>query len=223
MCSDCQVALVTDPPSKTSQDTPPMDAGFVLLWSGTDPHKHAEVIEALERENIPERSVRREDRLVYAYMRPPFEVYVPAALLPKAKATLKETMLMEEEEKQAAESGILEIPAEDEYAGNENDSRGEPADWHAEGATSKIWSGQDAEMAGMITASFRENQIPYRTSAEEADPAGESEGSQPRGTGTEETETEKKAIEIFVLPEDEARGKEIVREIVDAAPPESGT
>jgi hypothetical protein len=222
-CSDCQVALVPDPPSTTSQAAPPMDAGFVLLWSGTDPHKHAEVIEALERENIPERTVRREDRLVYAYMQPPFEVYVPAALHPRAKATLEETMLMEEAEKQAAESGILEIPAEDDYSGNEDDSRREAADWHEEGATSKIWSGQDSEVAGMITASLRENQISYRTNADEANLTEEPEETGREEISTEETGPEGKTIEVFVPSEDEARGKEIVREIVNAAPPESGT
>jgi hypothetical protein len=78
-------------------------------------------------------------------------------------------------------------------------------------------------MAGMITASLRENQIPYRTNADEANLAGEAEEMGREEISTEETGPEGKAIEVFVLSGDEARGKEIVREIVDAAPPESGT
>jgi hypothetical protein len=90
VCSDCQANLVPDPPSKPLEDAPPVDGPFVLVWSGTDPRRHAEVRELLERENIPEHTVRREDRLVNPTIHPAFEVYVPAVLKPRAKAALNE-------------------------------------------------------------------------------------------------------------------------------------
>jgi hypothetical protein len=205
VCSDCQANLVPDPPSKPLEDAPAVDGPFVLVWSGTDPRRHAEVRELLERENIPEHTVRREDHLVNPTIHPAFEVYVPAVLKPRAKAALNEPNFGEVEEEQAAESGILEIPAEDDYQ-NEDDDHWDLADWHPEDATVEIWSGQGSDMADMITASLRENQIHYRTSSDETNPANE----------PEETAIER----LFVLPDDEARGKEIVREIVNAAPPE---
>jgi hypothetical protein len=56
----------------------------------------------------------------------------------------------------------------------------------------------------MIMASLRENQIPVRSS---------------RGDAESESTTHS-AERLYVLPEDEARAKEIVREIVDAVPPQ---
>ncbi len=103
------------------------------------------------------------------------------------------------------DSDILEIPAEDDYENREENTRWQPDDWDPEDATVKLWSGQDADIAQMITASLRETRIRYRTSSNEAN----------LSSGSNET-----AIEIFTIPEDEARGKRSFGEIVDAAPPE---
>jgi hypothetical protein len=71
-----------------------------------------------------------------------------------------------------------------------------PSQWYPEDATAKVWSGDQPELGEMIAASLQENQIHSR--------AGNSAGN----------------CALFVLPGDEERAREIVREIIEGAPPE---
>jgi hypothetical protein len=86
-------------------------------------------------------------------------------------------------------------------------------------------------LAAMIGSSLRENHIPYRSDpdlsnpdlAEPPDIAG-SDIAEPDIPGPDTAEKsasdETRATRLFVFPEDENSAKEIVREIVNAAPPE---
>jgi len=220
VCSDCQVALVADPPGKPAEGSPAgVDDSFVLVWAGSDQQKHAEVRELLQGENIDARTVRGEDHLIFANTHPPFEVYVPAALGAKAKEVLQQPENASQEESQQLEdSAAFELPAEDDAPTDENDdgdSRRQQAGWHPEDATVEIWAGPDAELADMIAMCLRENQINYRSGSATGEESDEPQASNaPEETSAAETGMER----LFVLPEDEARGKEIVREILDAKP-----
>lgn len=217
VCSDCQVALVSDPPDNPSANPRPHDdseiKSFTLLWSGSDARVHAEICQALERQGIPLRSLDTDDYLFNLTMRPAHKVYVPADLVNSAREAVKKVADMEESEN-PAESDLLEIPADE---GLENDDyekyeqrrpsrRGDPED-----ASVEIWSGEDANLAAMIASSLRENDIPYR-----------------RDPGLSDTEIaeakrasdELPAVRLLVFPEDEERASEIIREILNAAPPE---
>jgi hypothetical protein len=68
--------------------------------------------------------------------------------------------------------------------------------WYPEDATAKVWEGEPAEAREMIEMSLRENDIRMRWEMQNAKP------------------------QLFVLPEDEERAREIVREIVEGQPPE---
>jgi hypothetical protein len=70
-------------------------------------------------------------------------------------------------------------------------------DWYPEDATVKVSSTLNVERSSMIISSLRENYIRFR------------ESSSPDGYN-----------QIFVLPEDELRAREIVREIEEGSPPE---
>jgi hypothetical protein len=236
VCSDCQVALVPDPPragSATASNDTSDEKSFALVWSGNDSRLHAEICQALDREKILTRTLGSEDHLFNFNTRPTFEVYVPAGLVNSARETIHEVAGMEEIE-QPSESDLLEIPAEegspndnDEDEEERRDSRGlDPQD-----ATIAIWSGQDADMVAMIASSLRENHIPYRSDpdlsgpdfAEPPDIAGsEVAGSDIPGPDSPEKSAsdQMRPTRLFVFPEDEKSAKEIVREIVDAAPPE---
>jgi hypothetical protein len=72
----------------------------------------------------------------------------------------------------------------------------DPENWHPEDADREIWNGGTQEQAVMIEASLRENNIHARVDDLDDGPRN-----------------------IFVMREDEARAKEIVREIEEAAPP----
>lgn len=99
--------------------------------------------------------------------------------------------------------GKLDIPADDNSQDEDTAPR-ETKGWHPDDAVAEIWSGADADLANMISMSLRENQIPCRSSGDEAEP----------DTATPSPQR------LYVLPEDEAHAKEIVREIVDAVPPQ---
>jgi hypothetical protein len=74
-------------------------------------------------------------------------------------------------------------------------SAGEDADWFPEDATVTVWSGDDESRREMLTASLNENRIRCRW--------------------------EKRAnkFTLFVQPDDESRAREIIREVIEAAPP----
>jgi hypothetical protein len=236
VCSDCQVALVPDPPhagSATASNDTSDEKSFALVWSGNDSRLHAEICEALDREKIPTRTLGSEDHLFNFNTRPTFEVYVPADLVNSAREAIKEVAATEEIA-EPSESDVLEIPAEedspndsDEDEEERRDSRGlDPQD-----ATVEIWSGQNRELAAMIASSLRENDIPYRSDPDLSDPdlaeppdIARSDIAEPDIPGPDSAEKsasdQKRATRLFVFPEDEKSAKEIVREIVNAAPPE---
>ena len=240
VCSDCQVALVPDPPraasANASIDDTADEKSFALVWSGNDSRLHGEICEALDRQKIPARTLGSEDHLFNLATRPAFEVYVPADLMNSAREAIKQVAAMEEIA-EPAESDLLEIPAEegspnDEDEEERRDSRGlDPQD-----ATIAIWSGQNRELAAMIASSLRENHIPYRSDpdlsnpdlAEPPDIAGSdiagSDIAEPDIPGPDSAEKsasdQMRPTRLFVFPEDEQSAKEIVREIVNASLPE---
>jgi hypothetical protein len=230
VCSDCQVDLVPDPPRAASANVSIDDTAdkksFALAWSGNDSRLHAEICEALDRQKIPARTLGSEDHLFNLATRTAFEVYVPADLVNSAREAIKQLAAMEEIV-EPSESDLLEIPAEegspnDEDEEERRDSRGlDPQD-----ATVEIWSGQDADMAAMIASSLRENHIPYRSDPDLAEPpdiaGSDIAGSDIPGPDSPEKSAsdQMRPTRLFVFPEDEKSAKEIVREIVDAAPPE---
>jgi hypothetical protein len=72
----------------------------------------------------------------------------------------------------------------------------DPEGWHPEDATVEIWCAESAELVDMLGSSLRENQMHFRFTQ----------------TGGRHT--------LFVLPEDETRAREIVREVARGVSPE---
>ena len=236
VCSDCQVALVPDPPrdgSATASNDNSDEKSFALVWSGNDSRLHAEICQALDREKIPARTLGSEDHLFNFNTRPAFEVYVPAGLVNSARETIHEVAGMEEVE-EPSESDLLEIPAEVNPSSDSADESEERRDFRnldPQDATVEIWSGQNRELAAMIASSLRENDIPYRSDPDLSDPdlavppdiAGPNIA-EPDIAKSDVAEKnapdELRPTRLFVFPEDGKSAKEIVREIVNAAPPE---
>jgi hypothetical protein len=69
--------------------------------------------------------------------------------------------------------------------------------WDPEDISALVWSGENIGLVGGIGLALQEHEIPYRTET------------QPLGTA-----------KIFSHPEDEARARELVREVVEGLPPE---
>ncbi len=231
VCSDCQVALVPDPPGATSAnasiDDTSDEKSFALVWSGNDSRLHAEICEALDRQQVPARTMGSEDHLFNLATRPAFEVYVPADLVNSAREAIKQVAAMEEIAERS-ESDLLEIPAEDSPLDDNADEYEDRRDFRnldPQDATVEIWSGQNRALAAMIASSLRENHIPSRPDPDLSDP---DLAEAPNIAGpniaepdsAEKSTSDTRATRLFVFPEDEKSAKEIVREIVNAAPPE---
>ncbi len=101
-----------------------------------------------------------------------------------------------------AESGVDPVSAEraDESSApmkpEGTNQEGDGGDWGLEDAITKIWSGNEQEMAEFIAASLQINQIQTRHDR----------------SGGKHT--------LYVRPEDEVSAREIVREVVEGVPPE---
>jgi len=234
VCSDCQVALVPDPPA-SSAEADADRSSFVTIWAGDDPLKHAEILEALDRQKIPARTIHREERSFNLATQPAFEVFVPADAAEPARAALKELLAAEEAAEAASDAGelqpITENAGEEDEDSEDEEERLSTLDLDPLDADTEIWSGRDPNMAAMIVSSLRENKILCRPDSgphQSEDDSSQAEGS-PRANesgGFESTDaqggTQGKLgpIRLFVFPEDEPRAKKILGEIIDATPPE---
>jgi hypothetical protein len=132
-----------------------------------------------------------------------------------------------EEIAEPSESDLLEIPAEEGFPNDNDEDEEERRNFRnldPQDATVEIWSGQNRELAAMIASSLLENHIPYRSDPDLFNPdiAG-SDIAEPDIPGPDNAEKsasdETRPTRLFVFPEDEKSAKEIVREIVNAAPP----
>jgi hypothetical protein len=242
-CADCDVDLVWELPGAAMVPQEPVDPGdpdedpFCSFWSGDDPRIHAELCELLDKERIPHKTVRREDHLFRISRYPAFQIGIPFSMFERAEAAVKEAygsgaeaeaqdaaLLLPYEKERATSSRTVVpwLPASRGFAWSNRDgaeqmaSSGEPAPeqptvetvaqesqadwdpegWHPEDATAEVWSAESAELVDMLGSSLRENEIHFRFMQ----------------TGGKHT--------LFVIPEDEARAKEIVREVVEGVPPE---
>jgi hypothetical protein len=197
-------------PSESAESAAVDDKDLVLVWSGADESRHTDVLELLSEENIPARTVNREAYSLYANTHPTIEVYVPSELATRAKGVLHESEASEEAWDALADSGALEIPAEDDVPEQKTAQDADTLEETDKNALVEIWSGASAELAGMIAMSLRENEIAYQGYPQE-DP--------PDPPDLVEEPENKPAVErLFVHAGDSKRAREIVREILKAQP-----
>ena len=165
----------------------------VLLWSGEDPAFHASLLERLESAGIP----YRDKALGEDQVGPTAD---PLPIDWKPRFGFEVSVLASDfgaanaiaEELLGQEPDDLELPAQDQASSSEP-----PLVSETElNPTAEVWSGMDDRIAQFLTAAMQENEIPIHL------------------------ETPGDLTRIFVSPANEARAREIVREIVQAAPPE---
>ncbi|MGB7470392.1 MAG: hypothetical protein WBW58_13575 [Candidatus Acidiferrum sp.] len=206
---------------------------FCSFWTGDDPRVHAELCELLDKEKIPHKTVRREDHLFSFSSFPTFQMGIPFSMFERAEAVVQEAYGSEEAIQPAARllpvdsdhipgtrfdadafeggrrAGLgfsrgaaktsFDADREDSTASGNSGARygeRESEDEDAWDARTEVWSGDEPELAEFIGASLQMNEIPFRREAR----AG-------------------KQI-VCVSREDEARARQIVREVVEGAPPE---
>jgi len=215
-CADCDVDLVWELPKTAIEVRPeelpvdPNENPFCSFWKGEDPRVHAELCEVLDEASIPHHTVFRRDHLFNLSNNAAFEVGVPFSLFERAETVIKEAYGTDDVEDVGAQElqglpessfkPIRKLPERLTPAPEENipgpPSAGEGQDWFPEDATVRVWVTKIGEPSDFLVAALHENGI--RCRADKND----------------------QQVELYVLPEDETRAREIVKEVVEAQPPE---
>jgi len=170
--------------------SPGPEGSLVMLWAGEDAALHSSLVEELEAAGIP--FVDRptgDDRVRPA-----------ADILPIDWKTQFGFEVAVPSSSAAAAEKILEKllgeePADMEIAANQSLESPEVKPAHLSGTTCAVWTGSDEARAGFLSQALKENEIPVRV------------------------ETRGSAATVYVPPEEEMLAREIIREIVEGAPP----
>jgi hypothetical protein len=164
-----------------------------MLWAGEDPALHSALLEELEEAGIP-----YIDKPTGADEVAPTADTLPIdwkarfgfeVAVPSSSLAAAEKIL----EKLLDEEPVdMEISAEDETG-----PAAEAVPGHLSAATSAVWrgAGEEQERAEFLSEALKENEIPVRVETR----------------GSETT--------LYVPPEEEMLAREIIREIVEGAPP----
>ena len=193
-CADCQVPLVPSLPEAPESHLDTISAGpLVPLWEGEDLALHTSLIEALDEAGI-------------RYFSKPLGIFAgarrwdPYPIQPMTRfgyqvAVLSSNLVQAEE---ILETLLDEKPQDMELPDQTDvvETASQPPASTEEKPTCEIWAGVDERIAQFLTTALKENEI------------------------TIHLETAGDLTTIFVSATDEARAREIVREVVDATPPE---
>ena len=212
-CSDCHVLLVRRLPIEPEIVPEPGDpAGdpFCSFWKGDDHRLHAELCFVLDEAKIPHKSVRRQDHLFNLSNYPAFQIGVPFSLYEAAENAVRDAFELDPADPDAVQNLVappllpdgqdrvrklpqaLTPPADEDIPGPPS----EQDDALAELQTAEVWSGTGDSLREMFVASLNENDIRSRW------------------------ETRGDHCQLYVTPDDAARAREIIREIVEGAPQE---
>ena len=196
-CADCEVDLISALPQNLSEEPNAPEGLLRSVWGGSGELAFADVCEKLGDAGIPFKVIRREDRLFNTHNYPNLQIAVPQSLYDKALELAGDpSELMPADEAEA--EAMLGLPAQDHVsATSDRHADWGPGSWYPEDATVEVWSEGSDNLTWMVESCLRENYIRSRTDILD-------DGSR----------------KIFVLPEAEFRAREIVREIVQATPPE---
>ncbi|MBS1842134.1 MAG: hypothetical protein JSS69_06015 [Acidobacteria bacterium] len=214
-CSDCHVLLVRERPHKedqqdTSEPGDPNKDPFCAFWQGDDPRIHAELCGVLEEAGIPHKTVYRKDHLFNLANYPTFQVGVPASRFEDAENVIRDAFSSDSDESGAADTlatprlipesttRIRKLPEilspEENIPGPQ--APGDSSDWFEQDANVLVWSGDDEYIGSAILGALNENDLHARR------------------------DTRDGAMHVYVLPAEQTRAVEIIREIVESTPQE---
>ena len=189
-----------------------------LLWKGASGGTFSAITAALDTAKIPYNREDLDARLVFSSEFSELEIWVPAADFSDAQAVLDDVNNSTTPLPAELPDATNELAAGDDEAAD--DIRHEiPRELYPEDATAEVWSGHavnnaasnasikaannDAIMAEILKSCLAEIGVACYVERPDAD----SGDAQP-------------IYAVRVLPKDEDRAKEIVRQVVDAAPPQ---
>ncbi len=167
-------------------------SALVQLWRGEDAALHASILEALAEANIP----FYEHPLGSGPSARPIDQLLEHAL-PRFGFEVAVLSSNLAEAEVILERLLKEGPVDMGLAADEYAARAVPKSksFDTGQATCEVWSGEDENLAGFLAAALKENRIPVRV------------------------ERHGQMAAVYAPPEDESRAREIIREIVEGAPP----
>jgi hypothetical protein len=193
-CADCDVDLVASLPTGEETATNDKRAGtLVPLWEGDDLALHTSLLEELEAAGI-----RYHDRAMSIYpgvRRWDIFPVQPMTRFGYQVAVLSADLPSAEKILQrllTEKPRDMDLPVNEEKQVETTERVADPG----EETICEIWRGLDERLAGFLQDALRESEILIRVEADGAD------------------------TRIYVRASDEKRAREIVREIVEGAPPE---
>ncbi len=164
-----------------------------VLWEGDHPDFCERLTENLPEAHINYFATRQEKGVRYKWPMddPRFRVYVLDSDLESARRVLERVQNEFSIDHSAA------IGISDAIRLKDGEARRSSGEWREQDPSVEVWSGGDASLAEFLRESLRTNEIDFCTRS---------------GGG--------QVQRLDVRPADEARAKEIVREVVEGAPPE---
>ena len=171
-----------------------MQGSFITLWAGEDPALHASLLEELRDAEIPfmDRPIGRDE---VAPTSDPLPIdWKPRFGFEVAVASADFAAAERILDKLLDEEPVdLELPANDTVGPPAAAVAPQPAQLGK--TTSAVWFGDDPDRARFLSEALKENEIPVRL------------------------ETQGQQSTLYVPPEEETLAREIIREILEGAPP----
>jgi hypothetical protein len=197
-CSDCGVPLVDELPPPPAGI--PDNVRIVPVWRGTDRVDYEKVAAALEDADIPYTKANSTSLFSSRPNEETLEIWVAETDWERANevALSGDDSLLPEDltPEQAAALSLPESDAPDDDDEEPTSFKDLPEYWHEDGAVAEVWSGDSEEFADTLMTCLREIGVP---SHKHGDPSRWS----------------------LVVPQtQESRAREVIREVVEASPPE---
>jgi hypothetical protein len=196
-CPECDVPLVDALPAADEHSLG--DDPIVAIWRGNDPAEFERVEEALDSAGIPFTAPAAKSSFSFFPTEPSMEVWVAETDQERARKTLDDLDdRAHPDELTPEEADSLALPESEgaDESEEEDDQPPElPAHWYEDEPVAEVWNGDSNEFADTLVACLREVGIASHKFSE----AGHSR--------------------LVVGQKQEARAREVVREVVDATPP----
>jgi hypothetical protein len=190
-CSDCGAQLVERLEAPVSTNRPRNAGGPELLWTGTAPAVLGVILNALDDADIPHHENTREVGPIPGLSQPAYAIFVPARHHDAARAVMEKAIgELENGAPRPSDASEPLSPALLEPAADDIAENYDPQE-----ATAEVWTGTDADTKDMLIASLSENGIGCELDAEAT-------------------------FRIRVMPGSEHRAREIIREVIEATPPQ---
>jgi hypothetical protein len=232
-CNTCDVDLVETLPTEEEVDhTPPPTAAHMdhptLLWSGANGGVFSALTTALDDAQIPYNKEELDARLVFTSQHSDLEVWVPAANLPQAQPILNGVLASPlhsaaAQDHYAADDGegggpedVNELPDESDEGADDIRDEYVARELYPEDATAEIWSGDNETMADVLRSCLAEIGINCYVRT----PESEEGDADSNGRTNKSADKPTVPFAVCVLPQDESRAREIVREVTDGTPPQ---